>query len=131
MNGNANINEFIRSSVEIAIRNSYYFLSEGIKEFEIVALDFIDDQYNILAENEAGRIRLLALVKHPDTENLSNHTCFTIAVNTDYWTMDAMYDGSVSIHDGEIWGNTVFYGALTLEKSNAWIKDRLGVKEVE
>lgn len=126
------INEFIRNSAEIAIKNSIYFQMEGIEEFEIVAMDLIDGMYGIMDKFRPGfPFRLLVLVKHKDTENLSNHTAFTVVSNPDYWTMDAMYDGSASIHDGEIWGNTIFYGALTLEKSTAWIKEKLCVKEVE
>lgn len=125
------MNDFIKDSAKIAIKNSNYFQHEGVQDFEIVAIDFVDQVYNIIDGFEPGSsFKMLVLTKHAETENLSNHTAFTVVANPYYWTMDAMYDGSASIHDGELWANTIFFGALTLEMSTEWIKDRLGVKEV-
>ena len=118
---NGNINEFIRNGVEIAVRNSYYFQEEGVKDFEIVAMDFIDDQYNIIPQNGKENFRMLVLVKHAETGHLNNYTAFTVVSNPYWWTMDAMYDGGAVIHDGEIWYHDICYGALTKEKADAWL----------
>ena len=120
---NGNINEFIRNSVEIAVRQSNYFQEEGIEEFEIMSMEFIDDQYNILngKANDNGYFRMLVLVKHRETSHLNNHTAFTVVADPYHWTMNAMYDGGAVIHDGEIWYHDICYGALTREKANAWL----------
>ena len=129
---NGNVNEFIMNSVEIAIKNSNYFMDEGIGDFEIVAMDYIDDSYNVIEElkGEKPVFKMLVLVKHKQTVHGNNYTAFTVVTNPYYWTMDAMYDGGATIYDGEIWGHDIFFGALTKEMATSWIVKSLGVKEV-
>ena len=125
------INEFIENSVRIAIKNSNYFVEEGIKEFEVVSVVLVDDSYNVIKGTEPKRhFKVLALAKHKELANGTNCTAFTVVPNTYTWEMIAMYDGGAIVRDGRICGHNICYGALTEEMATAWLDDVFGTQEV-
>ena len=128
---NGNINESMYECVKIAVRDSNYFQENPVKEFEIVNMDFIDDNYKILDNMDEYDFRMLVLVKHPEIADLSNYTAFTIVANPLTWEMIAMYDGGACVgDDGEIWGHNIEYGSLTRERATQWLKESLEYEEV-